>query len=55
MDMKGGDTQMNKTQLVSACQDLFGYSSDDFDGMTKGQVFDCLTDGEQEQVEAYTN
>jgi hypothetical protein len=45
---------MTRTQLISACIDLFGYSERDFDDMSYDKIWDYLTKSQRQRVAEYS-
>lgn len=54
--------KLTKQELINICQDLFGYSQDNFDfcwgndptePMTKNEILDYLTDKQKQQLKNY--
>lgn len=44
---------MTRDQLCVALSDLYSYQPDDFDGLTKAEMWQDLTNKQMEEVESY--
>lgn len=44
---------LTRDGLVTALADLYGYGVDDFDGQTKAEIWEYLSDAQQDKVIEY--